>query len=314
VEDITFDGEVVIVTGGGRGLGQAYCLELARRGALVVVNDIEAQLADEVVNTIAEAGGTAVASPISVATPEGGEAVVRQAVDRYGTVDAVINNAGILRNNYFEDLTLEQIDAVVDVNLRGAFFVTQPAWRVMKRNGYGRVVLTSSAAGLFSRPGSVNYSAAKAGLYGMARALSFEGADHGIKVNVLLPRAATTITADDPVPGMSDAHYSDELKAALAPRRSPHSTAALACWLASRACTVSGEAYSSAFGRYARVFVGLTQGWLADDADGITVEDVMKNIDTIRDTGEYTIPASNFAEVEQVAAMIGVDLDTRNGS
>jgi NAD(P)-dependent dehydrogenase (short-subunit alcohol dehydrogenase family) len=304
---VSFEGQSAIVTGAGRGLGRAYALELARRGAGVVVNDVAAEFADAVVAEIAEAGGRAVASYDSVATREGGAALVQSAVDRFGGVDVLINNAGILRNNLFEDMTFEQIDSVLDVNLRGAFFVTQPAWTLMKAAGYGRVLMTSSAAGLFSRPGSVNYSASKAAVYGMAKALSFEGADFGIKINVLLPRATSTITASDPIPGMSS-YYSPELRAALAPRRDPEATAALACYLVSRECAVTGEAFSSAFGRYARVFVGLTKGWLAEDANAIRIEDAIEHLDEIRDQDGYTVPLSNFAEVEAVAASLGIDV------
>jgi len=305
MEHVSFDEQVVIVTGGGRGLGRAYCLELGGRGAAVVVNDILAEHADAVVAEIEAAGGTALASHHSVATPEGGEALVSRTVEAFGTVDALINNAGILRNGLFEDLTLEQIDAVLDVNLRGTFFVTQPAWRMMKARGYGRVLLTSSAAGMFSRPGSVNYSATKAAMYGMTKALSFEGAEFGIKVNMILPRATSSITAGDPIPGMKD-DYSPQMREVLKPRRTPEMTAPLATYLISRGCAVTGEAFSSAFGCYSRVFVGRSPGWLADDLETLSVEDVVANIDEIRDQEGYTVPLDNFAEVATVAGRLGV--------
>lgn len=306
MSDTSFAGQVAIVTGGGRGLGRGYCLALARLGAAVVVNDVVAESSDAVVAEVEAAGGRAAASHDSIATREGGAAVVQRAVDAFGRVDALVNNAGILRNNYFEDLTFAQIDEVLDVNLRGVFYVTQPAWRLMKDKGYGRVVLTSSAAGMFSRAGSVNYSASKAAMYGMCRALSFEGADHGIRINMLLPRAASSITAGNPVPGMSD-YYSPVLQAALAPRRAPEATAALVCYLCSRACAVNGEAFSSAFGCYSRVFVGRARGWLAPDANAITIDDVVHNLDEIRDLDDHTVPLSNFAEVEAVAERLGID-------
>ena len=305
MDQVSFDEQVVIVTGGGRGLGRAYCLELAARGACVVVNDIIAQSADAVVAEIEAAGGRAVACADSVATPEGGEAVVKRAVDAYGTVDGLINNAGILRNGLFEDLTVEQIDAVLDVNLRGTFFVTQPAWRIMKSCGYGRVLLTSSAAGMFSRPGSVNYSATKAAMYGMTKALAFEGEDFGIKINMLLPRATSTITAGDPIPGMKS-YYSPEMLEVLRPRRAPEITAPLVAYLVSRECAVTGEAFSSAFGCYSRVFVGRSAGWLAPNPETLSVEDVVANVDEIRDQDGYSVPISNFAEVATVAERLGV--------
>jgi NAD(P)-dependent dehydrogenase (short-subunit alcohol dehydrogenase family) len=302
---VSFENQVVIVTGGGRGLGRAYCLELASRGALIVVNDVLADEAAAVGAEVESAGGRAVVSTASVATPEGGEAIVAAALDAFGTVDGVIINAGILRNNLFEDMTVAQIDEVFDVNLRGAFFVTQPAWRIMKGKGYGRVVLTASAAGLFGRAGSVNYSATKAAMYGMCKALSFEGADHGIKINTLLPRATSTITAADPIPGFSN-YYSKEMMDALADRRGAELTAPLVAYLVSNACAVTGETFSSAFGRYARVFVGLARGWLAPDPQAMSVEDVVEHIEEIRDQDGYTVPLSNFEETAAVAEMLGV--------
>jgi NAD(P)-dependent dehydrogenase (short-subunit alcohol dehydrogenase family) len=302
---VSFENQVVIVTGGGRGLGRAYCLELASRGASIVVNDVLADAAAAVASEVESVGGRAAVSTASVATPEGGEAIVAAAVDAFGTVDGVIINAGILRNNLFEDMTVAQIDEVFDVNLRGAFFVTQPAWRIMKGKGYGRIVLTASAAGLFGRAGSVNYSATKAAMYGMGKALSFEGADHGIKINTLLPRATSTITAADPIPGFRN-YYSKEMMDALADRRGAELTAPLVAYLVSSACAVTGETFSSAFGRYARVFVGLARGWLAPDPQAISVEDVVEHIEEIRDQDGYTVPLSNFEETAAVAEMLGV--------
>jgi NAD(P)-dependent dehydrogenase (short-subunit alcohol dehydrogenase family) len=311
MEPVSFENQVVIVTGAGRGLGRAYAHELARRGASVLINDIVAESADAVVAEITGAGGNAVASHASVATPEGGRVIVETAQEAFGTVDAVINNAGILRNNLFEDLTPEQIDAVLDVNLRGAFFVTQPAWRIMKQKGYGRVLLTASAAGLFGRPGSVNYSASKAAMYGMCKALSFEGADFGIKVNGLLPRAASAITSKDPIPGFSR-YYSKEMMEALEPRRPPELTAPLVVYLISNACEVTGEMFSSAFGRYGRVFVGLANGWIVPDPEAVSVEDVAEHLDTIRDREGYTVPLSNFDETVTVAEMLGVPVGSQS--
>lgn len=305
--DISFGGQTAIVTGGGRGIGRAYALELARRGASVVVNDVVAESADAVVSEIADAGGRAVASHHTVATPEGGRQIVDLALASFGSVHALINNAGILRNNLFEELTLDQIDEVVGVNLRGTFHVTQPAWRLMKANGYGRVVLTSSAAGLFSRPGSTNYSASKAAMYGICKALSFEGEPYGIKINTILPRAKTSITAGDPIPGWTPAaNYDRTMLADLAPRQVPELNAPLAIYLASDACQVSGEAYSAVLGRYARVFVGLTPGWFGERAESITVEDVHDHLDEIRNQDGYTVPRGNHEEFETVLQTLGL--------
>lgn len=305
MQKIAFDDQVVIVTGGGRGLGRAYCLELGRRGASVIVNDVAGEHANDVVTEIKAAGGNAIASHDSIATREGGAAIVQLAVDTYGTVDAVINNAGILRNNFFEDMTFEQMQQVIDVNLWGVFYVMQPAWRIMKAKRYGRVVLTSSAAGLFSRPGSVNYSAAKAALYGINRALSFEGADFGIKINMILPRANTTIVADHPIP-VREA-LPAEITAALGPRRIPEATAPLVCYLASRECSVTGETFSSGYGAYARLFLGRAKGWVGQDPKAISAEDIVENLDEIRDySKDYSVPLSNGAEVRVVAGQLGL--------
>ncbi len=211
-EELRFDGEVALVTGAGRGIGRGHALELARRGARVVVNDaggavdgsgtegVPAQLVAEEINA---AGGQAVASRDSVATPAGGAAIVAQAVDAFGQLDIVVNNAGILRDKSFGHLTPDLVDAVLDVHLRGAFHVLIPAWRHMKQRGYGRIVNTTSASGLFGNFGQANYGAAKAGLVGLTRVLAVEGRKIGINVN-----AATRMNAE-PVVGDPRHHRSE---------------------------------------------------------------------------------------------------------
>src|SRR5580698_6879833 len=188
--EITFDGRVAVVTGAGGGLGRTYALEIARRGGKVVVNDLGGSVdgqggddaaAQKVVDEIKAAGGEAVPSYASVSTPEGGESIVKTAVDSFGKVDVVINNAGILRDKSFAKLTWEDLDAVLDVHLKGAFYVSQPAFKIMKDNGYGRFVFTSSNAGVFGNFGQANYAAAKMGLVGLSNVLAIEGAKAGIK-------------------------------------------------------------------------------------------------------------------------------------
>src|SRR5687768_5519579 len=192
--DLTFDGKVAIVTGAGGGLGRAHALELARRGALVVVNDLGGSVdgtgssesaAQKVVDEIRAAGGEAIPNFDTVSTPEGGEAIVRAAVDAFGRVDILINNAGILRDKSFANLTADLVEPVLDVHLKGAFFVTRPAWVHMREQGYGRIVNTSSASGIFGNFGQANYGAAKMGLIGLARVLAQEGAKYNIKVNAI---------------------------------------------------------------------------------------------------------------------------------
>ena len=202
--DIRFDGQCVVITGAGGGLGRAYAHLLAARGASVVVNDPGGDVhgsgdnrnaADSVVEEIRDAGGEAVAEYSSVATPDGGLAIVETALDAYGRVDALIHNAGILRDRSFLNLTDEDIGAVIDVHLKGAFYVGQPAFAWMKEAGYGRIVLTSSGSGLFGNFGQANYGAAKTGVLGLMRVLSDEGERYGIRVNTVAPSARTAASS-----------------------------------------------------------------------------------------------------------------------
>jgi NAD(P)-dependent dehydrogenase (short-subunit alcohol dehydrogenase family) len=305
VAGVSFDGRVVVVTGAGRGLGRAHSLELARRGAAVVVNDLGREYADAVVAEIAAAGGRAAASYDSVSTREGGRAIVDTAVQSFGTLDAVVNNAGFMRNAYFDELSPDDLDAMLDVHVRGSWFVTQAAWPVMKEKGYGRVIMTSSAGGLFAMQGEANYAAAKAGVYGLCKALAVEGEPHGILVNTLLPMATTTIAADNPVPDHA-AKYPAGLSEALGPRRLPELVAPMVAYLASSACELTGEAFSAGFGRYARVFVGEAQGWVAPDVETVSADDVAAHIDQIRDLGDYFVPRHIYDEVEAIGQALGV--------
>ncbi len=186
------------MTGAGRGLGRCHALELARRGARVVVNDVggDSEPAEEVVQEILAAGGVAVANRDSVATPEGGKRLVQQALDEFGSLEIVVNNAGILRDKAFHNLTPDLVEPVLLVHLTGAFNVTIPAWRHLRAAGYGRIVNTTSASGLFGNFGQANYGAAKAGLVGFTRSLAVEGRKVGISVNALSPMASTRMTRD----------------------------------------------------------------------------------------------------------------------
>ena len=203
--DLGFDGKVAIITGAGGGLGRSHALELAKRGALIVVNDLGGSVdgtggsetaAQKVVDEIKAAGGEAVANYDSVATPEGGANIVKTAVDSFGRVDIIINNAGILRDASFKNMTPDQLNPVLDVHLRGAFYVTQPAWPIMRDQGYGRIVNTSSGAGVFGNFGQTNYGSAKMGLVGFTRVLAVEGAKNNIKANAIAPVAKTRMTEE----------------------------------------------------------------------------------------------------------------------
>ncbi|MBT3226747.1 MAG: SDR family oxidoreductase [Deltaproteobacteria bacterium] len=203
--DVSFEGRVAIVTGAGAGLGRTYALELARRGAKVVVNDLggsrdgsgaSSSAADQVVDEIKQAGGEAAPNYDSVASVEGGVNIVKTAVDNFGKVDIVINNAGILRDKSIVKMEESEWDLVMDVHLKGAFCVTQPAFKVMKANGYGRVVNTASGAGLYGNFGQINYSSAKLGVLGVMHSVHIEGAKYNIKANTIAPIAASRLTED----------------------------------------------------------------------------------------------------------------------
>jgi len=287
VTDISFLDRVAIVTGAGGGLGRTYALELATRGAAVVVNDLggsaagvgsDASAAQKVVDEITAKGGSAVASHDSVSTPDGGQAIVQTALDNFGKVDIVINNAGILRDKTFVKLEHQDLDAVLDVHLKGAFHVSQPAFRVMKEHGYGRFVFTASNAGVFGNFGQTNYGAAKMGLVGLSNVLSLEGAKANIKSNVICPIAKTRMT--------------EELLGPLAELVEPELVTPMVVYLASEACGYTHEVFSAGGGRYARVFVGLAPGWFAGKGVEVSAEDVAAHIDDIRNQDGYVVPGS----------------------
>ena len=301
---IRFDGQVVIVTGAGQGLGRAYALELGRRGAAVVVNDVGhldddgGPTADAVVAEIEAAGGRAVASYDTVATPEGGAAIVDRAVDHFGTVDAVVHNAGVWRNVPYAEMTVDQLEPVLDVHLRGAFFVTQPAWSIMQAKGYGRIVLTSSSAGAFGRESGANYVSSKAAMLGLGRAHALEGEAHGIRANCILPIAPFG-RKGPVVPALKNQVASSGLPPEAA---GPEQVAPMVAYLASAACTVTGEAFSAGGGRYARVFLGVASGWLGPAGGCATAEDVEAHLGDIEDVRDFSMPSSAWAELRDIGA------------
>ena len=241
--DLGFDGRVAIITGAGGGLGRQHALMLAARGALVVVNDLGGAIdgtgsdvgaAQAVVDEITAAGGEAVADTNSVATVEGGEAIVQSAIDAFGRVDIVVNNAGILRDKSFHNMTAELLDPVIDVHLKGAFNVTKPAWVHMREQRYGRVVSTSSAAGIFGNFGQTNYGAAKMGLVGLTRVLAVEGAKYNITANAIAPLALTRMTED--------------ILAGLGEQLDPRFIAPLVTYLVHESCEATGRVFSAVAG------------------------------------------------------------------
>jgi NAD(P)-dependent dehydrogenase (short-subunit alcohol dehydrogenase family)/putative sterol carrier protein len=285
---IRFDGQVAIVTGAGGGLGRLYALELAKRGAKVVVNDLggardgtgegSARPADAVVQEIVEAGGEAGANYDSVATPEGGESIVQTALEHFGKVDILINNAGILRDKSFAKMTPELWGGVLDVHLQGAFNVTGPAFRAMRENGYGRIVMTTSAAGLFGNFGQTNYSAAKMALVGMMNTLKLEGAKYDIKVNTVAPLATTRLTEDVMPPD-----FAEKLK--------PEFIAPLVLHLCSESCAETGLIVNAGGGFYNRAaVVSAPAVMVGDGGQAPTVEDIHRHwaeIDGLEGDKEY---------------------------
>jgi NAD(P)-dependent dehydrogenase (short-subunit alcohol dehydrogenase family) len=296
--DLGFDGKVAIVTGAGGGLGREHSLLLASRGALVVVNDLggavdgtggDAGPAQKVVDEIKAAGGEAVADTNSVATPEGGQAIVQSALDAFGRIDIVVNNAGILRDKSFHNMTPDLVDPVIDVHLRGAFYVTQPAWVHMRDQSYGRVVVTASSAGILGNFGQANYGAAKMGLVGLAHVLAQEGERYNIKANAVSPIAGTRMTR--------------EIFGDLSDKLAPGLVSPVVAWLAHEECPVSGHTYSVGGGRVARVFVGQGPGYMRTDAP-LTLEDVRDHFDEIERTDDFTLFKNATDELRSVASQL----------
>ena len=290
MSEISFEDRTVIVTGAGNGLGKAYAIDLGNRGAKVVVNDLGGAVdgsgsgntpADEVVNEIISNGGEAVANYDSVATKDGGESIVQSAIDNFGTVDAVINNAGILRDKSFAKLSEEELSLVIDVHLKGAFFVSQPAFKVMKEKNYGRIVNVASPSGLFGNFGQSNYGAAKMGIVGLTNVLAIEGAKNNIKVNVIAPTAYTRMT---------EALLPDDVGELFRPEL----VSPMVIYLASEACEPSHEIFGVAAGRFARIGIITHNGYVNTSA---TAEDVANNIEEIRNIENGTYPLNNEDEL-----------------
>ncbi|HEY4410059.1 MAG TPA: SDR family oxidoreductase [Acidimicrobiia bacterium] len=280
--DVGFEGRVAIITGAGGGLGREHALLLASRGAQIVVNDLggavdgtgsSAGPAQKVVEEIEALGGAAVADGSSVATQEGAEAMVKTALDAFGRLDIVINNAGILRDKSFANLTPDLWDPVIAVHLTGAYNVTRAAWPHLREQAYGRIISTSSGAGIFGNFGQANYGAAKMGIVGLTRVWAQEGGKYNIRANAIAPVARTRMT--------------EEILGPLVEKVDPALVAPVVAYLASEDCQVSGEIYSVGAGRVSRIFIAEAPGFFKKD---LTVEDVRDNWDTIRGEADYLIP------------------------
>jgi NAD(P)-dependent dehydrogenase (short-subunit alcohol dehydrogenase family) len=246
-------------------------------GALVDGNGADESAAEVVAAEIRSLGGDAVADTNSVTTPEGGEAIVKTALDAFGQIDIVVNNAGILRDKAFQNMTPDLVDGVFDVHLRGAFNVTRPAWQHFREQGHGRVINTSSNAGILGNFGQANYGTAKAGLVGFTNVLAVEGAKYHINVNAIAPIARTRMTED--------------ILGKLAERLDPELVSPVVVWLASDECRETGRVYSAGGGRVVRFFTAMSDGWSRSDGT-LTPEDVRDHWYEINDDSRYSVPAS----------------------
>ena len=304
--ELRFDGRVAVITGGGRGLGREYARLLGSKGARVIVNDpgvsmkgegTDAGPAEEVVEEIRSAGGEAFACTESVATPEGGKAVIQSALDHYARIDILIHNAGNVRYGSLEEITQEDFEAVVDVHLMGAFHVVRPAFPIMCKAGYGRVVLTSSIGGLYGTNSVVNYAVSKAGIIGLNNVVAIEGAAKGVKSNIILPGAVTRMAE-----GLDTTKY---------PPMGPELVAPVVGWLAHETCSISGEMLISMAGRVAKALIAETQGVYRPSW---SIEDVAEQLDAIRDTDELwklpTLPSGYFAHLERSFEMARKGMDS----
>lgn len=280
MSEISFVGRVAVITGAGGGLGRTYALELARRGCAVVVNDLGGDrhgigggnsMADAVVAEIKGFQGEALANYDSVSTAQGGEAIINRAIEKYGKLDILIHNAGILRDRSFANMTPEEWHGVIDVHLNGAYHVAHPAWLKMRENNYGRIVFTTSVSGLFGNFGQANYGAAKTGQVGLMHVLAIEGQKYGIKVNTISPAALTRMTEDltrpDDRPPVDD--------------RPEHITPATV-YLVSEQCAFTSYIIHAGNGFYGRIQVGYNPG-VPVGKDPLTVEQFAEKWDEITD-------------------------------
>jgi NAD(P)-dependent dehydrogenase (short-subunit alcohol dehydrogenase family) len=304
VAQIDFEGRVAVVTGAGGGLGRSHALLLASRGAKVVVNDLGSsrdgsgggsQMADAVVQEIADAGGEAVASYDGVHTWDGGEAIVGTALEAFGRIDIVVNNAGILRDTSFAKLDPDELDMVLKVHLYGGFHVARAAWNHLKEQGYGRVINTTSGSGLYGNFGQSNYAAAKMGLVGLTRTLAIEGAKYGITAHAIAPAAASRMTEDLMPPEWLD-------------RLQPDYVAPLVAYLASEACTDTGRIYSVGGGHIARVAILEGAGTTFETVP--SPEDVAARWEEANEVGPGAAEFTNgvFEQTAKILRSLGMEL------
>lgn len=286
-------GRIAIVTGAGRGLGRAHALELARHGAKVLVNDMDAgrpdSAAQAVVDAIRAAGGDALAHGADVTDPKQVQAMVAAATGRWGRVDILVNNAGILRDKTFAKMSLEDFRLVVEVHLMGAVHCTQAVWNAMRAQNYGRIVMTTSSSGLYGNFGQANYGAAKMALVGLMQTLALEGERHGVRVNCLAPTAATAMTE-----GLLD----ERALALLTPSSvSPALVALVAENAPNRTILMAGA------GSFEQAHITMTRGICLDGAD-LSANVLISRLDEVADREEETVPATGFDQLRHEIAKV----------
>jgi len=297
--ELRFDNRVAVVTGAGRGLGRAYAELLASRGAKVVINDIGGDLkgkggdlgpADEAVQAIKAMGGDAIANTDSVATPAGGKAIIQAAMDTWGRIDILIHNAGNVRRGSLKEMPQEDFDASIDVHFRGAFHVVRPAFPLMCKAGYGRMVLTSSDVGLYGAPNTVNYAMSKSGMIGLINVIALEGAAEGVKANAIVPAAVTRMAE-----GVDTSKF---------PPMTTDMVAPAVGWLCHESCSVTAELIVAGAGRVARAYVAETHGAYSPNW---SIEEIAEQAEAIRNTDPVVtfspVPNGHFEHLGYGMAM-----------
>ena len=307
MSELRFDGQVIVITGGAGALGRAYADLIAARGGAVVVNDLgggvhggggSAGPAQEAAAQITAAGGIALADTNDVSSSEGARATIAAALERFGRIDAVIANAGTMRGVPFEELTGDDLDALLAVHVRGSFNIAQAAWPHLRAQGGGRLVFTASSGGILGAPNLAAYGAAKGGVLGLMNVLSEEGRAHGIRCNAILPNSVSRMAFAQDRRAMGDNPWAREVGQTFQPAYN----APLAAWLAHPQCESTHAAWSFAGGRIARVFVGVTHGWQGPIDTPPTLEQVAENWDAIGDHDRgYAVPTHVFDEFRIVA-------------
>jgi len=289
-QQYNFDGRVAVVTGAGRGIGRAHALLLGKLGACVVVNDLggtmegvgaDAGPAHDVASEITAAGGRAIANGNDVSTVDGGQAIIDAAVNEFGRIDIIVNNAGIVRWAGLPECDADNMNANHAVHVMGSFNTTRAAWPHMVEQGYGRIVMTTST-GMFGLLDNLAYATAKAAVVGMARSLTVNGAPHGIKINLIAPAAYTRMAG-----GMSD---TGTMPAEVPQTMTPEFVAPMVAFLASEACTVSGEIYAAGANHFTRIFTAETPGYVHTSEGVPTIDDVGRNWSAINDETGYYVP------------------------